>query len=67
MLVKVAVGADGAPTEVAIHRSCGHAMLDEAAVEAVRRWTFEPARAAGVPVASLVVIPVRFSLADADR
>jgi len=30
----------------------------------VRRWTFEPARAAGVPVASRVQIPVRFNLAE---
>ena len=63
----MAVGADGVATTLTVERSCGHPLLDQAALDAVRRWTFEPARAAGLPVASLVVIPVRFSLADADR
>lgn len=62
--VRVAVGADGLPGEVTVERSCGHPLLDDAAVQAVRRWTFEPARAAGTPIASLVVVPVRFSLVD---
>ena len=65
VLVRVAVAADGRPTAVTVERGCGHPLLDEAAREAVRRWTFEPARAGGTPVDSLVVIPVRFSLSDA--
>ena len=56
------LGADGTPAAISLNRSCGHPLLDRAALDAVRRWTFEPARAAGVPVSSLVVIPVRFSL-----
>jgi len=65
VFVRVAVAADGRPTAVTVERGCGHPLLDDAALEAVRRWTFEPARAAGTPVDSLVVIPVRFSLSDA--
>jgi len=64
VLLDVQVQADGTPASISLNRSCGHPLLDRAALEAVRRWTFEPARAAGVPVASLVVIPVRFSLDD---
>jgi protein TonB len=64
VLLNVQVQIDGTPAAVSLNRSCGHPLLDRAAVDAVRRWTFEPARAAGVPVASLVVVPVRFSLAD---
>jgi protein TonB len=56
------VQADGLPAEISLNRSSGHPLLDRAALDAVRRWTFEPGRAAGVPVASLVVVPVRFSL-----
>jgi protein TonB len=64
VLLNVQVAVDGTPAAVSVNRSCGHPLLDRAALDAVRRWTFEPARAAGVPVSSLVVIPVRFSLDD---
>lgn len=62
VLLNVQVQPDGTPAAISLNRSCGHPLLDRAALDAVRRWTFEPARAAGVPVSSLVVIPVRFSL-----
>jgi protein TonB len=39
-------------------------MLDEAALEAVRRWKFMPALASGHPVAVWVAIRLRFSLHD---
>ena len=64
VLLNVQVQADGTPSAISLNHSCGHPLLDRAALDAVRRWTFEPARAAGVPVSSLVVIPVRFSLDD---
>lgn len=64
VLVNVEVGADGRPDEVSLKRSSGFPMLDEAAVDAVRRWRFDPARAGGLPVSSRVDVPVRFSLAD---
>jgi protein TonB len=64
VLLNVQVAADGTPAAVSLNRSCGHPLLDRAALDAVRRWTFEPACAAGVPISSLVVVPVRFSLAD---
>lgn len=64
VLLNVQVLADGTPAAISLNRTCGHPLLDRAALDAVRRWTFEPARAAGVPVSSLVVIPVRFSLSE---
>jgi protein TonB len=64
VLLNVQVSADGTPAAISLNRSCGHPLLDRAALDAVRRWTFEPARAAGVPVSNLVVIRVRFSLDD---
>jgi outer membrane biosynthesis protein TonB len=33
-------------------------------MDAVRGWTFEPARASELAVASEVVVPVRFSLSE---
>jgi protein TonB len=60
----VVVEVDGLPGAVSLNRSSGYPLLDRAALDAVRQWTFEPARAAGVAVPSAVVIPVRFDLSD---
>jgi protein TonB len=62
VLLSVDVGPDGRSTQISLNRSSGSPSLDSAAVEAVYGWTFEPAQNAGVPVASRVVVPVRFSL-----
>jgi len=64
VLLNVVVQPDGLPGAISLHRSSGHPLLDRAALEVVRRWTFEPARAAGLAVSSLVVVPVRFALSD---
>ena len=62
VVISVEIGADGRASDATLKRSSGFPLLDEAAVEAVRRWTFVPARAGGVAVASRVDVPVRFSL-----
>ncbi|HVV50038.1 MAG TPA: energy transducer TonB, partial [Polyangia bacterium] len=64
VVLEVVVGPDGLPRGISLRRSSGHPLLDRAAMEVVRRWTFEPGRAAGVPVTSAAVVPVRFSLSD---
>lgn len=60
--VKVEVQADGKPAGVALVRSSGFPLLDEAAVRGVGRWTFYPAKVAGLPVPAEVEVPVRFTL-----
>ena len=62
--VKVLVGEDGRPQEVTIGKSSGESALDEAAMEAVRTWRFEPARRNGVPVRAWAIIPIEFKLID---
>ena len=62
--VKVLVGEDGRPQEVTIGKSSGESALDEAAMEAVRGWRFEPARRNGVPVRAWAIIPIEFKLID---
>ena len=62
--VKVLVGEDGRPQEVTIGKSSGDSALDEAAMEAVRAWRFEPARRNGVPVRAWAIIPIEFKLID---
>jgi protein TonB len=64
VLLNVAVDVSGTPTAISLNRSSGYPLLDRAALDAVRRWTFEPARSGGVAMLSLVVVPVRFSLED---
>ena len=60
--VDVEVNAAGLPTSVSLARSSGFTSLDHAAIAAVRRWRFEPARNAGVAVRGRVRVPVRFQL-----
>lgn len=66
VLLEVRVGADGSVGRVRVARSSGHSVLDEAARAAVEHWTFTPARAGGVTLASTVGVPVIFRLDD-DR
>lgn len=58
----VDVSAKGLVDAVDLEQSCGYRVLDRAASRAVQRWEFTPAKRAGLPVASQVRIPVRFSL-----
>lgn len=64
VLVDVEVSTEGQAVSVKLKRSSGFSLLDDAALEAVRRWTFEPARTAGMPMQSRVVVPVRFDLSQ---
>lgn len=60
--VRVEVGADGTPTATSVVESSQSRDLDRAALEAVRRWRFQPAVAGGRPVAGSVVVPIDFRL-----
>jgi periplasmic protein TonB len=61
VLMWVIIGPDGRPRDVKISRSLGMG-LDQKAIEAVRRWRFDPALKDGVPVAVQVNIEVNFHL-----
>jgi TonB family protein len=63
VVLKVTVLADGALADVAVEHSAG-ADFDQAAIAAVRQWTFEPARRDGMPLASRVGIAVHFELPE---
>jgi protein TonB len=62
VVLRVHVSEDGMPTQVQLKTSSKYARLDEAALEAVRRWRFVPARRADAPVAAWVLVPISFSL-----
>ena len=61
-MLRVHVLEDGRIAEVTVERSAGHPDLDQAAVESVRRWRFEPARRGEEKVPMWVRIPVEFTL-----
>ncbi len=64
VLLSVLVHADGAGSGVTLKQSSGHAMLDEAALDTVKRWRFLPARRGATPVESRVDVPIVFRLED---
>jgi protein TonB len=64
VMLAVEVSPSGRPVSVELASSSGFERLDRAAVEAVKRWVFEPARLGPLPVASNVKVPVRFRLSD---
>jgi len=67
VLLSVDVSSSGQATDVILKRSSGFPLLDQSAIRAVRRWTFQPAQTAGLPVSARVEVPVRFSLSDTRR
>ncbi len=62
VLVGATVGADGRPARVEVVRRSGSRDLDQAAVDAVRQWTFEPAVRGGRQVEAEVQVPVTFRI-----
>ena len=63
--VRVLVDERGRPKEVNVAKSSGFARLDEAAMEAVRRWRFVAATNDQGPVASWTQVAITFRLTDA--
>lgn len=62
VLLRVAVSAEGQPTSVEISRSSGYGRLDRAALSAVKRWRFTPARRGSEAVAGVVLVPINFQI-----
>ena len=58
----VSVDANGNVTDVSVERSSRNRDLDRAAIQAARKWRFNPAMQDGRPAAGLVRIPVEFNL-----
>ena len=61
-MLDVVVKIDGTPAKVAISRSSGSPILDEAALDAVSQWRFIPARKSGQLIQANVVVPVEFKI-----
>jgi protein TonB len=62
VLLKVHITEQGLVQDVSVERSAGSPELDRSAMEALRRWRFEPARRGKAAVAAWVLVPVTFEL-----
>lgn len=59
-VVRVLVSPEGQPENVFLGKTSGVRVLDDAAVEAVKRWTFVPARRGNNRIAAWVDVPIHF-------
>jgi protein TonB len=59
VILRVLVGETGTPLDVEVTKTVSGG-LTEAAVYAVRRWKFEPARKGGAPVRAWTTVPIPF-------
>jgi len=62
VMLAVDVDREGVPIKVEIKQSSGFRLLDQAAVQAVSHWKFQPGSVGNIPVESTVIIPIRFRL-----
>lgn len=62
VLLRVEVSAAGIAQQVRVEHSSGWPMLDDAALDAVKRWRFEAARRGSEAVAAWVLVPIEFYL-----
>ena len=59
--VKVSIDANGNVLEVSIEKTSRNRNLDRAAMEAARKWKFNPKISGGRKVPGVVIVPVEFS------
>lgn len=64
VLLSVEVLNNGRTGRILVKKSSGYALLDRAALDAVRFWQFDPAKRSQLPLTMTVDIPIRFSLQE---
>ncbi len=62
VLLDVSVKTDGYPRNIVIAQSSGFDILDNAALSAVKRWKFLPARNGSAKVEANVKVPIEFRI-----
>jgi protein TonB len=62
VLLRVRVLANGKPSEIQVQTSSGRTQLDDAALAAVKRWSFVPAKQGDDPIDGWVSVPIDFKL-----
>ena len=62
VMLKVLVSENGTAEQVQLDTSSGYEKLDQAAIEAVKKWSFVPAKRSNQAISAYVLVPVKFSL-----
>lgn len=62
VVVRVLIGADGAPQQAELRTSSGYERLDQAALTTVLRWRYTPGKRGGVAEAMWFNVPINFVL-----
>jgi len=62
VVIRAHITAEGTVRQAAVQESSGFPILDDSAVQAVKTWSFEPAKNGEFAVASTVALPIRFDL-----
>jgi protein TonB len=62
VVLHVEILQSGGVGRIEIRQSSGHDMLDQAAIKAVTRARFAPARISGAPITAWADVPIRFKL-----
>lgn len=60
--LRVRVSAGGAISNIEIEQTSGHEILDEAAIETVKKYQFIPAKQGDTAVACAVIVPITFRI-----
>jgi protein TonB len=60
VIIEATIGVDGRVQDTKVLRSIP--LLDQAAVDAVRQWTYTPTLLNGVPVPVIMTVTVNFTL-----
>lgn len=64
VIVRALIQTDGSAERVEVKKSSGYELLDRAALEAVRKWRFIPAKRGSEPIVEWVDIPWIFKLEE---
>ncbi len=65
--LKVLVDEKGRPKDVGVLNTSGFSRLDQAAIEAVKRWRFVAATDGNRPISTWTQVAITFKLTDAQR
>lgn len=64
VVLRVEVKPDGTVGDIAVRQRSGYAVLDEAALTAVKQWRFAPPTDGAFTFSAVVDVPVRFDLKE---
>lgn len=67
VILNIVVDEEGVVTDAKVITADPPGVFDEAAIEAMKQWVFEPAEQAGVPIKVRLAYPIQFTLAEKKR